>query len=366
MKVQSEVIKVDVNLIISSFFAFLTFGNLVVALAVVPFSNKPLFYSIYILNSFILMFAYSRLKPTYWSFKYDKVISVYIKMIGFSSSILITFVYFTQGMPTLIEFRTSNHHSLGAVWLLLNLCLLISPFGNNKKSYFYVLVTLVGVLLTGSRLYLLIYMVLTMLVFGVKLKSIKTVLILVFTILLSTILAVLRESGGGVNRDALLFFLSELIERNVSLLNGILLTSKYCFNNLEYSNPIGLLFPRVLYPDKELVFNIRAFMCFYDKKFVPSKSSGFFMSEYFLYFGYYWGSVLSVIIVTIYSLLLVKLFNRLSYKFKLICFPLLFLGVFGPIEGLYTASFQIGLMLFVLFITYELLPKNEGYIVTSP
>ncbi|KZN44359.1 hypothetical protein [Pseudoalteromonas luteoviolacea] len=365
MKTNAEVIKVDVSLIISGFFAFLTFGNLVVALTVVPYFKEPLFYSVYILNSMILLFAYSRLKPTYWSFHHDKDASLYIKFIGILSSLLILSVYVAQGMPSLIDFRTSNHHSLGIIWLLLNVCLLISPLGNVKKSYFYIAVTLVGVLLTGSRLYLLIYMVLTMLVFGVKLKSIKTVIVLSMTVLLSTILAVLRESGGGVNRDAIIFFLFELIERNVSLLNGIMLNYKHCANSLEYSNPIGLLIPRVLYSDKELVFNIRAFMCFYDKKFVPSKSSGFFMSEYFLYFGTWGGAILSCIIALIYSFLLVKLFNRLSYKFKLICFPLLFLGIFGPIEGLYTASFQIGLMLFVIFVIYELMPKNEGYSVSS-
>lgn len=366
MKSQSGVIKVDVNLIIGGFFSFLTIGNLIVAISVASYLDHILFYTTYIINSVILLFAYTKLKPTFWSFEHNDQACLYIKIVGVLSSCLIGIIYFYQGMPDLIEFRTNNHHSLGIIWLLLNVFLLVSPLGNSKKSYLYILVTLVGVLLTGSRLYLLIYMVLTMLVFGVRLKSIKTILILSATILLSTVLAVIRESGGGINRDTLMYFLFELVERNVSLLNGILLQYKLCANSLEYSNPLGLLIPRVLYPEKELVFNIRAFMCFYDKKYVPAKSSGFFMSEYFIYFGNLGGAILSTLIVSVYAFLLVKFFNRLSYKFKLLCFPLLFLGVFGPIEGLYTASFQIGLMLFVIFCFYELMPKNEGHTFSSP
>lgn len=356
-------ISIPVGLIIGSYFALLSLFNLLISLVVVPWGDAYHYYLSYLGAVLVLQIAYFRLGNVYWDFIVYRSLSISLNVIGWLSTIFIVSLYFIQGFPGLIDFRTSNQHSFGFLWLVLNLGLLLSPFGNYKRSYAYFLLLLLGVLMTGSRLYLFVYIIFSLLVFRVNLLSIKALFIGVVSVFLSAVLAMMRENlgSGGFNQNSLLFFVMELVERNVALLNGISIANKACISDLNYISPFLLLVPRAIYSEKPLVFNVQAFMCYFDKIDVPSKSSGFFVVEHFLIYGELGGVALFVNAV-LYGLIIYIGFNYCSNLTRLVLIPIIILSVFGPIDGLSSSSFQLGLLLLGVFVSYALLPKkNSGY-----
>lgn len=358
----SDNVKVEIGLLVSSYFALLALSNLIISLLLNGFEENPIFYISYIISSLILLYGYSKLGVVHWSFERYRNISRYIRIFSWFSLSIIIFLYFQQGMPELIKFRTDNHHSLGIIWLLLNLFIIVSPFSNEKRSLLFPLIMSVGVLLTGSRLYLLVFVVFNVVTFGFSLKSWKTFFLFLGTISVSSVLAILREGlDGKISSSSFVFFIYDIFERNVALNNGLNLLKKSCSDDLEIGSPLTLLLPRVLYEGKLHVFNVRAFMCYFDKSIVPEKSSGFFLAEYFIGFGSFWGPLSLITITAFYTLVLLIIYKSVSNLIRLLLFPLLIFSAFGPIDGIYSSSIQMGILILLLGFSYAILPKRKKY-----
>ncbi|MEM5481095.1 hypothetical protein WNY97_14790 [Pseudoalteromonas fuliginea] len=351
-------INIDVSSIILIYFSFLSISNLLVSLLISPFSETPVFYLSYIAAVSILLYFYKGLSDFSWSFSEYYYFCIFIRVFSFFCLIAIIVMFFIQNPSNLIDFRTTNHHSLGILWLLINLFLLLSPLGNRSKSLVYFFVFFTGVVLTGSRLFLLIYILINMSIFKINLKSLKSFLVFISTLSISAVLAIFRE-GGKIDYNTFMFFIWELLDRNVALNNGLQLMKTTCIPNLEAGNPLLLIIPRLIYEDKMLVFNVRAFMCYFNKTEIPSKSSGFFLSEFFITYGYILAPLLILVSCFIYGSILKWLFNKLPNTLKLLVIPLLFISVFGPIDGLYSSSFQICILILGIGFFYVISPKKN-------
>lgn len=346
----------------SSYFALLAFSNFVISLYLDGFDENPIFYTSYVVSSLILFYGYYNLGVVYWSFEKYKGISKSIRKLSWCSLFIISFLFIQQGMPDLIVFRTENHHSLGIIWLLLNLSIIISPFGNNKKSILFPLIMSVGVLLTGSRLYLLVFVLFNIAIFGFNLKSWRTFFLLLGTVSISSLLAIFREGlGGKVNYSSFVFFIYDIFERNVALNNGLNVLKKNCAYDLEIGSPFTLLIPRVLYEGKLHAFNVRAFMCYFDKSSIPEKSSGFFLAEYFIGYGEIIGPIALIIITFFYIYILSVIYKNASNLMRLFLFPLFIFSIFGPIDGIYSSSIQMGILILILGFFYAITPKKKRY-----
>lgn len=355
-------ISLPVSKIICFYFLFLGLSNLFVSLFFEPFFEAPSIYVAYIFSSLALLFFYKKLKDVYWDFEKYSSLVAFLYYFGFASFVFIVFLYVLQGSPDLISFRTDNQHSYGFLWLFMNIGLLLSPFGNKNRSLLFTSLVLIGVFLTGSRLYIAIYFVFNMAIYNVSFRSVKAWLLGGGVIVLSAVLAIVRESSGGgkINLDGIQFYFLDLIERNVALWNGINLFKKECVYQIEVGNPLLLLIPRAFYDDKPLVFNVQAFMCFYNKTEVPAKSSGFFVAEHFILYSQVAPFALFLNCV-FYGAILSYAYNRCSNLFKLLLVPLLLLSVFGPIDGLFSSSFQLALLIVGVYFFYELLPKKAKH-----
>lgn len=306
---------------------------------------EPRLIILFSLCCLMLVFGFFFIKPFYINTAsyYSRI----VRRIVVLSGITIIALYVYQGMPEPIKFRTDNQHTIGFFWIVLIAFLMVSAFFIRPNEYFFISFILLCIFLTGSRLNLLVFFVFFLSKIRINTKVIFTkilplVLLLVF---LSAAVGSFREGGRNFSLSG---NFQELIDRNVALKAGLKVVDYDCFSNLTVESPAYLLVPRYIYPNKEVMFNIRAYMCYYDKQDIPSKSNGFFMTEMMLIFGDF-VEVAAPLICLVYSMILSLMYNFMKPELKPLILPLLFLSVFGPIDGFYSSSVQIFLGVAVLF-----------------
>jgi hypothetical protein len=357
-------IKLPIGKWLSIYVLIIGLLNIVVSLEVVGFFSAPHVYIPFIISLAVLAIGYLFIRDIEINFRYSKFNS-FIYHISILSFLLLVGLYTYQQPESLINFRTSNQHSIGFLWMPLNFIIIISPLGNVNKSLKFTFLMFIGVILSGSRLNLLLYILINMTVYEFTIYKMKTYIILLLTVIISSMLAVFRDGNKTIEIDKVLFFTTELVSRNVALLNGILIQGKDCYNDLVIENPLAILIPRFFYEDKPLVFNVRAFICYYDKDMIPSKSSGFFTAEIFSTVGNFLGGGVLTLFSIIFISTLAFMFNRLDSRLRVLIFPILIVGAFGPLDGIYSSSSQIFFIVFALFLLNILIRRQHVSLYSS-